>query len=101
VTSTLTLRLTWPGEPEAVHDWFVLDDGNRVGRIRYATESSSRDKWFWCINLPYFTVPANRQGWAPTLDDAKVRFKAAWEPYKAGLPAGELAAVWASDPVNR
>jgi hypothetical protein len=25
----------------------VLDDGNRVGRIRDATESNSHDKWFW------------------------------------------------------
>jgi hypothetical protein len=81
--STLTLRLTWPDEPEAIHDWCVMDDGHRVGRIRYATESSSHDKWFWCINLPYRTAPANRQGWASTLNDAKARFMAGWETYKA------------------
>lgn len=69
----LFLRLTWPGE--VADDYLVMDDGQKVGRIRLATERTPA-AWNWHINI--HDPSATRNGNAPTLDAAKSEFKTTW-----------------------
>lgn len=94
MTPTLTLRLTAPNEPLRAQDWCIYENGNRIGRIRYASEVTNPVRWFWYTNLPYKTVPANQLGWAATLDEAKPKFRASWEAYKRVVPAASWRGVF-------
>jgi hypothetical protein len=68
----LALRLIDP------NDYIVLDDGQRIGRIRLARERSP-SIWLWAVTIP---LPGPPFGDAKTIDDAKARFKSAWITFK-------------------
>jgi hypothetical protein len=74
-------------------DYRVLDDGQRVGRIRYADERTP-GIWIWnvTLNLPGL-MP---MGTAKDLDTAKAEFKAAWQALKARTTPEQLAAAYRS-----
>ncbi|MEY9227731.1 hypothetical protein ABIF78_000054 [Bradyrhizobium japonicum] len=81
----LTLRLIAP------NDYTVHEDGQLIGRIRYTRERSP-GLWLWtCV----VTLPGPPFGDAPTLDDAKERFKAAWLTFKAKHTAEQLTTSYA------
>ena len=69
----LTLRMIGPS------DYSVLDDGQRIGRIRLASERSP-GVWLWHVQVH---IPGPPFGSATSLDDAKGHFKAAWLAFKA------------------
>lgn len=74
-SARLTLRRTRiPGAGE--DDWSVLLDGREIGRI-YRAPNRAGDPWFWGLNR--FPSSAANSGFAPSLDEAKARFKARWE----------------------
>ncbi|QOG17539.1 hypothetical protein [Bradyrhizobium sp. SEMIA] len=82
----LTVRLIAPD------DYAIRDDGHSVGRIRLATERSPAI-WVWHITV---TIPDRAQfGDAATLDEAKGRFRVAWEAFKAKHGAEALAKAYA------
>ncbi|WP_369723859.1 hypothetical protein AB8Z38_07350 [Bradyrhizobium sp. LLZ17] len=77
----LTLRMI------GLDDYTVHEDRQLVGRIRYASECSP-GLWLWtCI----VTLPGPPFGDAGSLDEAKGRFKVAWESFKAKHRPEELA----------
>ncbi|WP_409188717.1 hypothetical protein [Bradyrhizobium sp. RDM4] len=81
----LTLRMI------GLDDYTVHEDRQLVGRIRYVTERSP-GLWLWtCI----VTLPGPPSGDASSLDEAKGRFKVAWENFKAKHTAEELAKAFA------
>jgi hypothetical protein len=66
-------------------DFDVLADGKVVGRI-YEDASASTPpelRWCWSITLIVPASPA-AYGTAATLDEAKAKFRAAWEKAKMG-----------------
>ena len=67
-----SLRLTAP------NDYTVLDDGQPIGRIRYARERSP-SIWLWHVTV---TLPGPPFGDAKTIVEAKTRFRAAWIAFK-------------------
>ena len=74
-------------------DYAVLEDSQRIGRIRLATEQVP-SQWLW-------TVTVHLTGGLPTgsagdLDTAKADFKAAWEALKAKTPPETLAAAFSA-----
>ncbi len=82
----LTLRLIGP------NDYTVHEDGQRIGRIRYASERSP-GLWLWHINV---TLPGSPFGTAPTLDAAKAAFKSAWFEFKGKQGPERLAKAFAT-----
>ena len=68
----LTMRLI------GVNDYTVHEDGQCIGRIRYASERVP-GKWLWNATV---TIPGPPFGDAKTLDQAKERFKEAWVAFK-------------------
>jgi hypothetical protein len=66
------------------HD--VLADGKVIGRIyEDASASTPPDmRWFWSITEIVPAMPNMTNGHAATLDEAKAKFRAAWEKAKAG-----------------
>jgi hypothetical protein len=68
----LTLRLIGP------NDYSVHEDGQYIGRIRYARERVP-GIWLWHITV---TIPGPEFGDAKTIDQAKERFKEAWLGFK-------------------
>jgi hypothetical protein len=59
-------------------DYVVLDGERSVGRI-YKTTIHGGPKWHWSINTSPYPAPPPHNGYALTLDDAKVAFKRATE----------------------
>jgi len=81
----MTLRIIGPD------DYTLHDHRQLVGRIRYASERSP-GFWLWtCI----VTLPGPPFGEAASLDEAKGRFKVAWENFKRKHTAEELAKAFA------
>ena len=78
----LTLRLI------GVRDYSIHEDGQRIGRIRFASERSP-GVWLWHIQVH---IPGPPFGSASSLDDAKQSFKAAWLAFKAKHGPEKLAA---------
>ena len=63
------------------NDYAVIDDGDRVGRIRLAAERRG-ELWMWIgLNIPG-GVPS---GTAASLEDAKTAFRESWTRFKAGI----------------
>jgi len=63
--------IRWPGDDEAdKHDFRVLNDGKRVGRIY--RRNAARESWNWGIY-------GDGSGIADTLEEAKAAFRKAWE----------------------
>jgi hypothetical protein len=81
----LTLRMI------GLDDYTVHEDRQLVGRIRYASELSP-GQWLWTCTV---TLPGPPVGEAGSLDEAKGRFKIAWENFKAKHTAEELAKTFA------
>ena len=68
-------------------DYSVLESGQRIGRIRLATERMPR-VWLWSINVH---LPGELpKGSSKDLDTAKAEFKVAWEALKARTTRREL-----------
>ncbi len=77
----LTLRVI------GANDYTVHEDGQRVGRIRYASERSP-GCWLWHVTV---LIPGLPYGSAPTLDAAKAAFKSAWFEFKGKHGPEKLA----------
>ena len=69
-TAMVTLRMI------GKNDYSVRDDGQRIGRIRYANKRTP-SIWQWHVQVH---MPSPPFGDAEDIDQAKVRFKAAWLP---------------------
>jgi hypothetical protein len=63
-------------------DYDVFDGDRDVGRIYLVDSNAGTETWFWGVDFPL----TNRKsyGHAPTLDAAKVAFKADYETWRAG-----------------
>jgi hypothetical protein len=62
--------------PIGPRDYSVYDDGQRIGRIRFAEERMP-SVWLWNVSIH---LPGGLpMGSAKDLDTAKAEFKAAWE----------------------
>lgn len=68
----LTVRLI------GLDDYTVFEDRQLIGRIRLAQERSPTI-WVWTVTV---ALPGPPFGDAQTLDEAKGRFKVAWEAFK-------------------
>jgi hypothetical protein len=66
--------------PIDVRDYNVLDDTQRIGRIRYAHE---RTPGIWLWNVQVHVTGGLPMGSAQDLQTAKDEFKSAWEKFKA------------------
>ena len=80
----LTMRMI------GVRDYRVLEDGQRIGRIRFASERSP-GVWPWHIQVH---IPGPPFGSATSLDDAKQQFKTAWLAFKEKHGPEALAAAY-------
>ena len=80
----LTLRLIGPS------DYSVQEDGQRIGRIRYASERMS-GSWHWHVTVG---IPGPPFGDAKTIEEAKQRFKVAWQTFKDKHGPEKLAKVY-------
>jgi hypothetical protein len=64
------------------NDYAVIDDGDRVGRIRLAAERRG-EVWMWNIGL---NIPDGvPSGTATSMEEAKAAFREAWTRFKAGI----------------
>ena len=81
----LTLRMI------GVNDYAVREDGRAIGRIRYAKERSP-GIWLWQVTV---TVPGPPFGDANSIDEAKARFRIAWEAFKVKVGPDALAQAFA------
>lgn len=82
---TLTLK------PIGARDYSVRDDGQPIGRIRYASERAPAI-WIWNVIVH---IPGGLPiGTAKDLETAKAEFKAAWAAFKARQTPNELAQAY-------
>ena len=72
-------------------DYAVLESGQRIGRIRLATE---RMPCVWLWNVTIHLTGGLPMGSSKDLDTAKAEFKAAWEALKARTTPEQLAAAY-------
>ncbi|UGY23220.1 hypothetical protein HU675_0035475 [Bradyrhizobium septentrionale] len=79
----LFLRPTVIAGDKLENDFAVIHQGRTVGRIRLATERSPVF-WTYAITVP-LPVPPDSSGGAADLEDAKSRFRDAWERLYCGL----------------
>jgi hypothetical protein len=78
---TLALR------PIGQNDYNVIEAGERIGRIRYASERSP-GIWIWNVQVH---IPGPPAGSARSLNAAKDEFRKAWEAFKAKHGPEQLA----------
>lgn len=64
--------------PIGENDYSVIREGRAIGRIRLDDERPGQEKWEWAINPP-LPVPPWGVGRAPSFEEAKIAFRAAWE----------------------
>jgi hypothetical protein len=70
--------------PIGSNDFAVIDDGNPVGRIRYAAERTN-NVWMWNVTL---NIPGGvPSGTSAGLDRAKADFRTAWTAFKSAPQA--------------
>jgi hypothetical protein len=74
-----------------IRDYSVLEDGQRIGRIRLAGERTP-PIWLWNINV--HLTGGLPMGSASDLDTAKAEFAGAWTALKARTPPEDLAAAF-------
>ena len=72
-------------------DYAVLESGQRIGRIRLATERMPC-VWLWSVTI--HLTGGLPMGSSKDIDIAKAEFKAAWEALKAKTPPEQLAAAY-------
>jgi hypothetical protein len=72
-------------------DYAVLEDGQRIGRIRLTTERMP-PVWLW--NVTIHLTGGLPMGSSRDLDTAKADFKAAWEALKTRTSPEGLAAAY-------
>jgi hypothetical protein len=82
--SQLKLRLI------GLSDYAVIEDRQRIGRIRLATERMP-GVWLWSVTV--HLTGGLPTGSSKDLDTAKAAFEAAWEVLKAVTPPEQLAAA--------
>jgi hypothetical protein len=65
-------------------DYCVIEDGQIIGRIYEDQHTLPALRWFWSIT-EYVdpALPITRNGRAPSLQDAKARFKSSWSKVRA------------------
>ena len=80
----LTLRLIGP------NDYDVYDDGQRIGRIRFASERNP-DVWLWHVQIH---IPGPAFGSAGSLDDTNQDFKTAWLAFQEKHGPEKLVAAY-------
>jgi hypothetical protein len=73
--------------PIGQNDYSVIEDGERIGRIRFASERSP-GVWLWNVIVH---IPGPPIGTAPDLETAKDRFKEAWLAFKTRHGPEQLA----------
>jgi hypothetical protein len=56
------------------NDYYVPDDGRRIGRIFLSSQAPVDHPWFWGI----FPPPVGNEGYAATREQAMAAFKARW-----------------------
>jgi hypothetical protein len=81
----LTLRPTGLAPADADRqDWIVYEDGRPIGRIYEDTFISTPPdmRWFWSITEMVRVPGEVAHGHAATLDEAKTKFRTAWEKAK-------------------
>ncbi|MFB6460490.1 hypothetical protein [Bradyrhizobium tunisiense] len=76
--------------PIGRRDYAVLEDGQAIGRIRYASERTP-GIWIWNCTVH---IPCPPAGSSQTLDAAKADFKAAWSKFKARHGEAALAKAY-------
>lgn len=76
--------------PIGENDYSVMREGRAMGRIRLADERPGQEIWEWAINPP---VPVRSWGVgrAPSLEDAKAAFRAAWVRFYERLTQAAIA----------
>jgi hypothetical protein len=68
-------------------DFDVLAEGKVVGRI-YEDASASTPpemRWFWSVTAIVPAIPNVTNGHAPTIDEAKAKFRDSWTKARARL----------------
>jgi hypothetical protein len=87
----LTLRPTVIGGDRLKNDFCVYLEGRSVGRIKLSENHVQRvDTWRWHINPP-LPIPPWGNGSAPTLEQAKVDFREAWDRFYASLTPEDIS----------
>jgi hypothetical protein len=71
-------------------DYAVLDSGQRIGRIRLATERMPC-VWLWSVTIQL--TGGLPMGSSQDLNTAKAEFRAAWKALKARTTPEQLAAA--------
>ncbi|MBR1033048.1 hypothetical protein [Bradyrhizobium liaoningense] len=84
---TLTLK------PIGPRDYSVRDDGQPIGRIRFADERAPA-VWIWNVIIHIPTPSGLPIGTAQDLETAKAEFKAAWTAFKAKQTPESLAQAY-------
>ena len=74
-----------------IRDYSVLEDSQRIGRIRFASE---RNPGIWIWNISIHLPGGLPMGSSRDLDTAKAEFRQAWEALKARTPPERLAAAF-------
>ena len=74
-----------------IDDYSVLEDNQRIGRIRLAGERQP-PIWLWTINI--HLTGGLPMGSAQDLDTAKAEFAGAWTALKARTSPEDLAAAY-------
>jgi hypothetical protein len=72
-------------------DHAVLESGQRIGRIRLATERMPC-VWLWSVTI--HLTGGLPTGSSKNLDTAQAEFKTAWKALKARTPPEDLAAAY-------
>jgi len=72
-------------------DYAVLERGQRIGRIRLATERMPC-VWLWSVTI--HLTGGLPTGSSKNLDTAQAEFKTAWKALKARTPPEDLAAAY-------
>ena len=77
--------------PIGLSDYSVLESGQRIGRIRLATERMPC-VWLWSVTVH---LPGDLpMGSSQDLNTARAAFKTAWEALKARTPPEDFAAAY-------
>lgn len=77
--------------PSGIGNYSVLENGQLIGRIRYASE---RTPGIWLWHIQVHIMGGLPMGSAKDLDTAKAQFKSAWEDFKSKHSPEEFAEAY-------